>query len=209
LCRDQWWKTPAHLYGNLQAQARYAVKLRFLAGIAKRINEAIGTNSSPPHIIAMGELAAYASIVDSMVQAQEVMASFDEENVLWPSKSVLYSVMSLQSQINPHVFDIVREITGSAMITTPSSSSDLTNPEAAADIERYYQSATLPARERIALMRLAWDFIGSEFANRQHQYEKFYGGASAVVKMNMFRSYDFARADALVEAALNLPPSED
>jgi len=209
LCRDQWWKTPAHLYGNLQAQARYAVKLRFLAGIAKRINEAIGTDGSPPHRIAMGELTAYASIVESMVQAQEVLASFDDENVLWPSKTALYSVMSLQSQINPHLFDIVREITGSAMITTPSSSLDLTNPEAAADIERYYQSASLPARDRIALMRLAWDFIGSEFANRHHQYEKFYGGASFVVKMNMFRSYDFERADSLVEAALNLPPLED
>ncbi len=54
-------------------------------------------------------------------------------------------------------------------------------------------------------MRLAWDFIGSKFADRHHQYEKFYGGASFVVKMNMFRSYDFERADALVEAALNLP----
>jgi 4-hydroxyphenylacetate 3-monooxygenase len=209
LCRDQWWKTPAHLYGNLQAQARYSVKLRFLAGIAKRINEAIGTDESPPHRIAMGELAAYASIVEGMVQAQEVMASFDDENVLWPSKTALYSVMSLQSQINPHVFDIVREITGSAMITTPSASSDLDNPEAAPDIERYYQSASLPAGERIKLMRLAWDFIGSEFANRQHQYEKFYGGASSVIKMTMFRSYDFERADALVEASLNLPPETD
>jgi len=98
----------------------------------------------------------------------------------------------------------VREITGSAMITTPSSAADLSNPESAPDIERYYQSASLPAGERIALMRLAWDFIGSEFANRHHQYEKFYGGASSVVKTNMFRSYDFARADALVEAALSL-----
>lgn len=209
LCRDQWWKTPAHLYGNLQAQARYTVKLRFLAGIGKRINEAIGTDESPPHRIAMGELTAYASIVESMVQAQEVMARYDDENVLWPSKTALYSVMSLQSQINPHVFDIVREITGSAMITTPSSSADLANPESAPDIERYYQSASLPAGERIALMRLAWDFIGSEFANRQHQYEKFYGGASSVVKMNMFRSYDFERADALVEAALGMGPLED
>ena len=209
LCRDQWWKTPAHLYGNLQAQARYSVKLRFLAGVAKRINEAIGTDGSPPHRIAMGELTAYASIVESMVQAQEVMASFDDEGVLWPSKTALYSVMSLQSQINPHVFDIVREITGSAMITTPSSTADMANPEAAADIERYYQSASLPARERIELMRLAWDFVGSEFANRHHQYEKFYGGASSVVKMNMFRSYDFERANALVEAALKLPPPPD
>jgi 4-hydroxyphenylacetate 3-monooxygenase len=206
LTRDQWRKTPAHLYGNMQAQARYAVKLRFLAGIAKRMNEAIGTDASPPHQIAMGELAAYASIVDGMLKAQEGMSSFDDEGVLWPSAVALYAVMALQSEINPKVFDIVREITGSAMITVPSSERDFSLPEAAQDIDRYYQSASLPARERIALMRLAWDFIGSEFANRHHQYEKFYGGASSVVKANLFRSYDFASATALVDAALALPP---
>ena len=32
LCRDQWRKTPAHVYGNYQAQIRYATKLRFLLG---------------------------------------------------------------------------------------------------------------------------------------------------------------------------------
>jgi 4-hydroxyphenylacetate 3-monooxygenase len=207
LCRDQWWKTPSHLYGNLQAQARYGTKLRFLAGIAKRINEAIGTDASPPHRIALGELTAFASIVEGMIRAQEVMAEFDDEGVLWPSKTALYSVMSLQSEINPRVFEIVREMTGSAMITVPSSSKDLENPDAASDIDRYYQSASLPARERIELMRLAWDFIGSEFANRHHQYEKFYGGASAAVKMNMFRSYDFARAGGLVDDALALSKS--
>ena len=205
LCRDQWWKTPAHLYGNLQAQARYAVKLRFLAGIAKRINEAIGIDASPPHCIALGELVSYASIVEGMVRAQEVMAEHDEEGALWPSKTALYSVMALQSEINPRVFEIVREMTGSAMITVPSSSADFDNLEAAADIERYYQSASLPARERIELMRLAWDFIGSEFANHHHQYEKFYGGSSSVIKMNMFRTYDFERASTLVDSALRTP----
>jgi 4-hydroxyphenylacetate 3-monooxygenase len=206
ICRDQWWKTPAHLYGNTQAQARYAVKLRFLLGLAKRMNETIGTDSSQPHQIAMGELAAYASIVETMLQAQETMASFDAEGVLWPSKTALYAVMALQGEINPRMIDIVRDLTGSAMITLPSSVKDFSNPEAAADIARYYQSATRPARERIQLMRLAWDFIGTEFANRHQQYEKFYGGASSVVKANMFRSYDFKRAGALVDAALNLPP---
>jgi hypothetical protein len=49
-------------------------------------------------------------------------------------------------------------------------------------------------------MRLAWDFIGSEFGNRHQQYEKFYGGASF---MNMFRSFDFKSAGALVDNALN------
>ena len=40
ISRDQWWNTPAHLYGNHQAQCRYATKLRFMIGLAKRMNQA-------------------------------------------------------------------------------------------------------------------------------------------------------------------------
>ena len=51
----------------------------------------------------------------------------------------------------------------------------------------------------------AWDFIGSKSGNRGQQYEKFYGGASFLVKQNMYRAYDFARATAMVDDALALP----
>jgi 4-hydroxyphenylacetate 3-monooxygenase len=204
--RDQWRKTPAHLYGNHQAQARYATKLRFLAGLAKRVNEATGNDSAPPVMVEMGELCAYASIVENMLLSHETVATVDDEGVLWPSQTALYSVMALQAQINPRVVDIVRELSGAAMISLPSSAKDLDNPQAARDIERFFQSATMSARERIAVMRLAWDFIGSEFGSRHQQYEKFYGGSSYIVKMNVFRNYDFKRAAALVDAALALPP---
>jgi 4-hydroxyphenylacetate 3-monooxygenase len=207
--RDQWWKTPSHLYGNHQAQARYAVKLRFLLGLAKRMNEATGNDAAPPVMVEMGELAAYASIVENMLYSHESVATVDEDGVLWPSRTALYSVMALQAQINPHMIDIVRELTGAGMITLPSSSADFENPEAARDIERYFQSASVGARERIALMRLAWDFIGTEFGNRHQQYEKFYGGASFLVKMNVFRNYDFKRAGAMVDRALKLPPLDE
>jgi 4-hydroxyphenylacetate 3-monooxygenase len=55
-------------------------------------------------------------------------------------------------------------------------------------------------------MRLIWDFLGSEFGSRHAQYEKFYGGASFIVKQNANRSFDWKRAGALVDAALALPP---
>ena len=61
---------------------------------------------------------------------------------------------------------------------------------------------------RIALVRLLWDFIGTEFGSRHQQYEKFYGGSSFLVKQNVYRNYDFKRATALVDAALALPPVE-
>ncbi len=206
VARDQWWKTPAHLYGNHQAQARYATKLRFLLGLAKRMNEATGNDALPPVMVEMGELAAYASIVQHMLHSHESIATIDDEGILWPSRTALYSVMALQSKINPHMIDIVRELTGAGMITLPSSEKDYANPQAARDVERYFRSASVGARERIALMRLAWDFIGSEFGSRQQQYEKFYGGAAFLVKMNVFRAYDFKGATAMVDRALGLPP---
>ena len=92
------------------------------------------------------------------------------------------------------------------MITLPSSLKDFENPEIAHDIERYMRSASSDAKSRVALMRLAWDFIGTEFGGRHQQYEKFYGGASFVVKQNVYRNYDFKRATAMVDAALALPP---
>ncbi len=205
LCRDQWWKTPAHLYGNHQAQIRYATKLRFLVGLTKRLCEITGVDAIPPGQIQLGEMAAFASIVELMVTAQETQAVIDEDGVAWPSKAALYAVMSLQSEINPRIIDIARELSGGAMIMLPSSVRDFDNPEIAADLERYVSSPGFTARERVALLKMAWDIIGSEFAGRHQQYEKFYGGASFLVKQSMYRSYDFGRAKQLVDAALALP----
>jgi 4-hydroxyphenylacetate 3-monooxygenase len=206
LCRDQWWKTPSHLYGNHQAQVRYAVKLRFMIGLAKRMNEMTGNEANPAVQIMMGELASLVSIVEGMLLAHETTAPI-ENGVLWPAKTVLYSVMALQSEFNGRMLETIRELAGSAFITLPSGMEDFDNPTIAHDLERYMRSASTDARSRVALMRLIWDFIGSEFGSRHQQYEKFYGGASFLVKQNVYRNYDFKRATALVDAALQLPPT--
>ena len=204
VCRDQWWKTPSHLYGNHQAQARYATKIRFLMGLAKRINEMTGNDSNPAVQVQMGELAALAQTVESMLEAHEVRGTIDEKGILWPCRATLYAVMALQSENFPRMVNIVRELSGAAMITMPSSVKDLESPETAADMDRYMRSGSATARERVALLRLAWDFIGTEFANRHQQYEKFYGGASFLVKTNMYRNYDFGRSGEMVDRALAL-----
>jgi 4-hydroxyphenylacetate 3-monooxygenase len=206
LSRDQWWRTPAHLYGNHQAQCRYATKLRFMIGLAKRMNEMTGNDAHPAVNIEMGELAALVTVVDSMLQAHEVTGTLDGNGVLWPSRTTLYAVMAMQSEINGRMLETIRELAGAAMITLPSSARDFDNPQMAADIARYMQSASADARTRVAILRMAWDFIGTEFGSRHAQYEKFYGGASFTVKQNLNRAYDYARATAMVDAALGLPP---
>ncbi len=206
LCRDQWWRTPSHSYGNHQAQTRYAVKLRFLMGLTKRLCEITGVDAMPPVQIMLGEMAAYATIVESMILAQESQATIDPEGVVWPSKAALYAVMALQSEINPKLLNIARELAGGSIIMLPSSVRDFEDPAMAADLERYIASPGFPSRLRAQILKLVWDLIGTEFAGRHEQYEKFYGGASFLVKQNMARAYDFAGAGRLVDAALALSP---
>jgi 4-hydroxyphenylacetate 3-monooxygenase len=206
LSRDQWFKTPSHSYGNHQAQVRYVVKLRFMIGLAQRMNEMTGNAGNPAVQVMMGELAALVTVYETMLLAHESIGTIDAAGVLWPSVRSLYSAMALQSELNGRMLEIIRELTGSAMITLPSSLHDFENPETAGDIERYMRSASSDAKAKVALMRLAWDFIGSEFGSRHQQYEKFYGGASFIVKQNVYRNFDFKRACALVDAALALPP---
>src|ERR1700722_11108904 len=207
LSRDQWFKSPSHSYGNHQAQVRYVTKLRFMAGLAQRMNEMTGNAGQPPVQIMMGELAALATVYESMLLSHETAAPV-RDGVLWPSVLILYSAMALQSELNGRMLEIIRELAGSAFITLPSSEADFGNPEIAADLERYMRSASTDAKSRVALMRMIWDFIGSEFGSRHQQYEKFYGGASFVVKTNVYRNFDFKRATALVDRALKLPPLE-
>jgi 4-hydroxyphenylacetate 3-monooxygenase len=205
LSRDQWWKTTAHSLGNHQAQVRYVVKLRFMMGLAKRMNEMTGNEANPAVAIQMGELAALASIYESLLISHELMATIDKEGVLWPSRTSLYAASAMQSEFNGRMLEIIRELAGAAFITLPSSAADFDSALTVPDMERYMRSASTDAKSRVALMRLLWDFLGTEFGSRHQQYEKFYGGASFIVKQNMFRNYDFKRATALVDAALKLP----
>jgi 4-hydroxyphenylacetate 3-monooxygenase len=208
ISRDQWFKTPSHSLGNHQAQVRYVTKLRFMMGLAQRMVEMIGSAGQPPVQIAMGEIAALVSIYEGLLLAHETSAPV-KDGVLWPSVVTLYAAMAMQSEFNGRMLETIRELVSSSVISLPSSVADFDNPEVAPMIERYMRSGTMDARSRTALVRLLWDFLGTEFGSRHQQYEKFYGGSSFIIKQNVYRNFDFKRATALVDAALALPPTAE
>ena len=59
------------------------------------------------------------------------------------------------------------------------------------------------SEEKVKFLKLAWDIIGSEFAGRHEQYEKFYAGPPFVAKSRMYQAYDFKGGDDLVKSALD------
>lgn len=198
----QWWDTPAWVLGNSQAQIRFATKLDFLTGVAKEVAAMNGVDSLPPVQGALGELAAHAALMWGSVLAAEQDHRMDEHGVAWPGPPEIFANSVVQPETYGKLLTLVRDLCGGGLLQLPSSVEDFHNPEIASEIDRYIQSPGVPAQERVKLLKLAWDLIGSEFAGRHHQYEMFYAGAPFVVKMRMYRNYDFAAAQALVGRAL-------
>ncbi|WP_028933667.1 4-hydroxyphenylacetate 3-hydroxylase family protein [Pseudonocardia spinosispora] len=200
--RRQFHDTGAHVLGNWQAQNRFSVKLRFLAGLARKVAAVNGVDKFPGVVEKLGELASLASIVESGVLAAEYTAAPDDAGFWRPGKRAVYGAMGLQAELYPRALAILRDLVGGGVLQVPSSVADMHNPETRADIDRYIYSPNAPAEERVKLFKLAWDAVGSEFAGRHHQYEMFYAGAPFVVKGYTFRNYGFEEPLAEVDEFL-------
>jgi 4-hydroxyphenylacetate 3-monooxygenase len=97
------------------------------------------------------------------------------------------------------MINTLRKLFGGALIMLPSSVEDMRNPELAAIAESVQVSADgRSAEDRIKLMKLVWDAVGSEFAGRHTQYEMFYAGAQFVTRSHSFRTYDWDKAAELI-----------
>ena len=202
LTRAQFHETAAHVLGNTQAQIRLSVKMKFIAGLARKIAATNRTEQIPSVQEKLADLGSLAAIVEGMVLASEASSSLDRNGVARPNPRFLYAVMGLQAELYPRAIGLLRELAGGGVLQVPSSYKELLNPETAADIKRYVRSTGVPSEERIKLFRLAWDMIGSEFAGRHQQYEMFYAGAPYVAKGYAYRNYRYDEVVAMVDEFL-------
>ncbi|WP_199256824.1 4-hydroxyphenylacetate 3-hydroxylase family protein [Alteribacillus sp. YIM 98480] len=203
LTYKQFFSTPAHNFGNTQAQVRFVSKLQFIAGLVKKMTMTTGTIKMPPVQGQLGELISRISVFEGLLLAAESTAKPNKNGVYVPNPRFLYSAMALQPQLNNSVLELARELAGGGLIQLPSSYKDFASDETVKDIQRYVQSPGVTAEERVKLYKLAWDIIGSEFAGRHQQYERFYGGPPFVVKGQAYKYYGFEEADQLVADCLD------
>ena len=197
MCRAQFHDTLGHTFQNYQAQIRLSVKIKFLAGIARRLAETIGIANMPPVHEELGWVAAQAAMVSSMEAGGHM-----HNGAYVPNKHFMYASQVLTQELYPRIVDKIRGFAGGALIMLPSSVRDWGDPELAAIIAKTQRSPIATPRDRVKFLKLAWDAIGSEFGSRHTQYEMFYAGARYVSCGHSFRTYDWAAADALVDALL-------
>lgn len=203
LTNRQFTDTGAHLLANFQALSRFCVKLQFACGLAMRLAELHGLDKLPP---VRGQIGGGVATIASQIEGVVLAAELSPETrggVLVPNQKYVYTGMSLQRQLVIDLMKWLRELAGGAFICVPSSKASFEAPETSADTYRYYGSVAAEADERVRLLKLMWDFIGTEFAGRQLQYEMFYSAAQHICDARVFNSYDWKGARELVDQCLS------
>ena len=110
--------------------------------------------------------------------------------LLIPSPKFVNAGISLQRRWVVDLMRALRELGGGGFIAMPSARRSR-RPRRPTTSSRYYRSATLSAHDRVALLKVMWDLVGTEFAGRQLQYEMFSTSAQHIADRQVFRSFDW------------------
>jgi 4-hydroxyphenylacetate 3-monooxygenase len=93
----------------------------------------------------------------------------------------------LSAQAYPIIKGIIENQTGGALIVHPSSSRDWKNPELRPYLDQFYRGSNgYTALDKIKLVKLLWDAIGSEFGGRHELYERSYSGSHELTKLECY-----------------------
>ena len=160
-----------------QGCTRFAVKLDFMAGLLSKALYATGGDEFRGNQAMLGEVIAWRNLFWSL---SDCMANNPHKwvgDALLPNLQAALSYRVFAPDAYPRIKEIVEKIVASALIYLPSSAKDFKNPEIDPYLKRFVRgSHGVDYKERIKIMKLLWDAIGTEFGGRHELYERNYAG---------------------------------
>ncbi len=98
-----------------------------------------------------------------------------------PNCRYVYGALHWCTNNHADIADAIRELMGAGVFQMPADVSVLSDPTLNEKFETYWSTPGQCAKDRMKLSKLAWDLLGSDFAGRHMQYEKFYAGPAFVM----------------------------
>jgi 4-hydroxyphenylacetate 3-monooxygenase len=180
-----------------QGCTRLAVKLDFLAGLFVKAVEATGTIDFRGIQASIGEVLAWRNMFWALTDAMCHNPVPSAEGTVLPNIEAASAYRILSNQAYPAIKAIIENQTGGALIVHPSSSRDWKQPELRPLLDQFYRGSNgCEAIDKIKLVKLLWDSIGSEFGGRHELYERSYSGSHELTKLEC---YWMAKGDGTVD----------
>ena len=162
---------------QFQGCTRLAVKLDFMVGIIAKALRATGAEEFRGNQAMLGEIIAWRNLFWAISDAMAMNPVPWVDDTVLPNAQSGASYRVFAGDAYGRVKEIVQKIVASALIYLPSSALDFQNPEIDKYLAKYVRgSHGIDYRERIKIMKLLWDAVGTEFGGRHELYEMNYAG---------------------------------
>jgi 4-hydroxyphenylacetate 3-monooxygenase len=164
---------------TLHGLTRLAVKLDFIAGLFSMAVEATGAKDFRGVQTAVGEVIAWRNLFhglsDAMVKSPVPWDGTDGYNLPNLSYGLAYRVFAPMAY--PRIKELIERHVASGLIYLPSSSADFQSEAIRPYLDRFVRGSNgYVAVDRVKLLKLLWDAIGTEFGGRHELYERNYAG---------------------------------
>jgi 4-hydroxyphenylacetate 3-monooxygenase len=188
---------------QFQGCTRFAVKLDFFVGLVAKALRVTGADEFRGNQAMLGEIIAWRNLFWAISDAMAM------NPVPWSGGAVLPNAQSGSSyrvfagDAYGRVKEIVEKIIASALIYLPSSAKDFDNPAIDKYLAKYVRgSNNIDYRERIKIMKLLWDAVGTEFGGRHELYEINYAGNHEDIRIQaLFNSKSSGAYDRMIALA--------
>ncbi|MDR5652428.1 4-hydroxyphenylacetate 3-hydroxylase N-terminal domain-containing protein [Ruixingdingia sedimenti] len=165
---------------------RLAVKLDFITGLMVKALEITGTHTFHGIMSRMGEVIAWRN---TMWGLSDAMA---KSNIPWngmvqPDSRFGTAYRTISQIAYPSIKNIIEASVTSGLIYLNSHADDFLNPELRPYLDQYMRgSGGADAEERVKVMKLLWDCIGTEFGGRSELYEINYLGSNDLTRLQNY-----------------------
>ena len=185
-----------------QGCTRYAVKLDFIAGLVAKALRATGGDEFRGNQAMLGEIIAWRDLFWSLSDGMATNPQPWIGDALLPNLQPAIAYRVFAPDAYSRIKEIIEKIVASALIFLPSSSRDFSNVEIDPLLQRYVRGSNgIDYKERIKIMKLLWDAIGTEFGGRHELYERNYAGNHEDIRIQALTG---ARRNGSLDAMVGL-----
>src|ERR1700681_3294298 len=169
---------------TLQGCTRLAVKLEFIAGLLSKAARATGVEAFRGVQVHIGEVIGWRNLFWALTDAMACNPDPWLNGAVLPNirASVAYRLFATEAY--PAVRSIVEKVIASGLIYLPSHARDFKNPDIDKYLQRYVRGSNgIDYKQRIKVMKLLWDAVGTEFGARHELYEMNYAGSHELIRV--------------------------
>lgn len=188
ICNKAYAATGTVWHMAHQVICKSIAKTEYMLGLVSLMVDAIGIERFQHVQEKVMEVWLTLETMKAFRFAAEQQAELNDYGVMTPAVAPLDAARNLYPKLYPQLVEIVKKLGASGLVAMPTEA-DLNGP-LSEEVNKYYQSARLEAKERIPLFRLAWDTALSAFAARQAHYEYYFFGDPVRMSMALFRNHD-------------------